>query len=249
MLKRVRAVRWKYTVEKLWEDIFPNICSYCHRGLKEGAYPPGICSFCFSGLSLRPKERNFILLKNPGNALDNKHYPLYALAYYQEDIRHGIRALKFHDRVDFSKSLGGLMAIFFHEVLKDYQNDVTPKIIALPLHSKRARERGYNQVKLVLEEMQKHIHVDDWSYLMHREKSTRRQSECGTRQERVANISNAFQISQPERLENQTVWLMDDVVSSGASMWEGAEALAATNAQVRLLAIASNMRTDYKENI
>lgn len=231
--KLANKALWNY----LWELAFPDVCSYCNRNLKKGDFPLGICPFCYSDLKLRAKHKSKTVLQNPENALAKERFELYILAYYEGDVRHAIRALKFHDRTDYAKSLGSIMAVFLNEI---HQGN-TIYCIAMPIHEKRLRERYYNQVELVLEEMAKHITLIDLSFAFRRVKITKRQSECESRAERMHNLKNAFEVVDPEALEGKIIYLLDDVVSSGASMWEAAKALKPFCNELKLLCIASEM--------
>lgn len=88
--------------------------------------------------------------------------------------------------------------------------------VPIPLSSKRLHSRGYNQVARVLT----HIKGDNIRViqLIARTKETKPQTEL-TREQRFANVNDAFTyISYPDIPDNVRIVLLDDVITTGATM-------------------------------
>lgn len=98
-------------------------------------------------------------------------------------------------------------------------------LVPIPLSLHRERQRGYNQAYLLAEEMSKRIEVPLYLFLV-RHKATK--SQVGkTQEERRENIKDAFSAKEIGKIElkGKTVFLVDDVVTSGATMNEAAKVL------------------------
>jgi ComF family protein len=106
-------------------------------------------------------------------------------------------------------------------------------ILPVPLSKERLQTRGFNQAWELASALAKRSGsaAKTDSALLLRVKNTRPQTEL-LRQERLANVKGAFQV-EPLRahvLKGQHVILVDDVMTSGASLFTAAEALRAAGA-------------------
>jgi ComF family protein len=89
-------------------------------------------------------------------------------------------------------------------------------VMAVPLHSARRRERGYNQASLLGEALAEAIGVPVIEGAIERARDTRPQARLDPR-ERRANVAGAFRVQRPVRLEGRNILLVDDVVTTGAT--------------------------------
>ena len=87
-------------------------------------------------------------------------------------------------------------------------------VCAVPLHLKRRLERGYNQSALIAKGVAKQLDVP-YQPLLSRVRATRQQARL-SREERLENVMNAFQVRSRVRVP-ASVLLIDDVVTSGAT--------------------------------
>jgi ComF family protein len=118
----------------------------------------------------------------------------------------------------------------------DWPDDVKEEragIIAVPLASARARERGYNQSALLAARLSERWRVPDWSDTLERRRSTRTQTQL-TPEARSRNVSGAFRApaAAERRLRGAHVVLVDDVLTTGATAIECAGALRAAGARI-----------------
>jgi ComF family protein len=93
----------------------------------------------------------------------------------------------------------------------------TDLVMAVPLHSARRRERGYNQAGLLAEALAEAIGVPVIEGAIERARDTRPQARLDPRARR-ANVAGAFRVKQPGRLEGRNILLVDDVVTTGATL-------------------------------
>jgi len=95
--------------------------------------------------------------------------------------------------------------------------DSVDVLVPIPLHKRRLRERGFNQSEYICKGLCEVLDLPmDTSHLT-REKATRKQSQS-TFEERQMGVKNAFRINHPEEWYGKTIMLVDDVITTGATM-------------------------------
>lgn len=90
-------------------------------------------------------------------------------------------------------------------------------IIPVPLHPKRFKERGYNQAEAIARGLSEAMGVPVVTDVLLRNIYTQTQTKK-TRMERMQNIAGAFTICNPEKIEGGHVLLVDDVITTGATL-------------------------------
>lgn len=97
-------------------------------------------------------------------------------------------------------------------------------VLPVPLYSARQRERSYNQAALLAEELARRIdrRFDDKSLVRIRKTETQTHFNAVKRRE---NMSGAFAVARPEWVRQRCVLLVDDVMTTGATLHECAKAL------------------------
>jgi len=94
----------------------------------------------------------------------------------------------------------------------------------VPLHARRERERTYNQAQLLAKGLAACMKIQLLSNALRRVGFTRTQTDLNARQRR-ANVRGAFRALQPDWLEGRTILLVDDVMTTGATVGECARVL------------------------
>ena len=99
-------------------------------------------------------------------------------------------------------------------------------LVPVPLSASRQRERGYNQSALLAAELSKKWSVPVWTDVVERVRPTRTQTEL-TPGERLSNVAGAFRVreSAARKLRGAHVMIVDDVVTTGATLGACAAAL------------------------
>jgi len=134
-------------------------------------------------------------------------------------IRQAIHQLKYGNL----RALAGLLA----RLLSDYliSNSVPGEVLVpVPLHPKRLRERGYNQSRLLAQELGKLAVLPVVDDCLVRERHSLPQARTSTVGERRSNVADAFSC-RDRRLQDKPVLLIDDVSTSGATLDACARAL------------------------
>ena len=156
-----------------------------------------------------------------------------AVVAYAEPAKSIVLRLKHSD----ATPLAGTMAVQMARIAGDW---LVPeaRIVPVPLHRWRLWRRGFNQAALIAQALARRTRVPALLDTLVRTRATPPSGGLG-REERRANVKGAFAVHRPERFTCRAVILVDDVLTSGATMDACAAALiAAGAAEVRALAYA-----------
>ncbi len=106
------------------------------------------------------------------------------------------------------------------------------RIVPVPLHPERLRERGFNQAATLGRALARlsGVPLDEWSLV--RTLHTERHRSGMDAQARRESVSKAFQVERPRLIEGERILLIDDVLTTGATVSACATALKAAGAQV-----------------
>ena len=127
-----------------------------------------------------------------------------------------IHSIKYNKRFLNAKYLGNLIG----ENLKEQiQNWCVDYILPVPLHSLRKADRGFNQSKYIALGIGNKLGIKVKSNILKRRRYTETQTNL-TLKEREENISKAFQAKQERLIEGKTFLLVDDVITTGATIHE-----------------------------
>lgn len=132
-----------------------------------------------------------------------------------------IHRCKYGRDITIGEALGEMMADFNYPLfdIRDYD-----RVMPVPLHVKRLRERGFNQSLFLAKEVARR-HKLQLDYLsLERKLHTPPQVAFG-RQERERNVKGAFTVRTPAKLQGEKVILVDDVYTTGSTVRECARTL------------------------
>lgn len=154
-----------------------------------------------------------------------------------------VRSLKY-DGSGYAAQLAALLlADFLREEISSRRTFSQRKIliVPVPLHSSRMRERGFNQIELVLKTLPQEFRDGTLSTFapeaLARTRATAQQTKL-SRSERLSNVAGAFSVSNGEGVQKTHVFLVDDVTTTGATLVNAATPLRHAGAEVTLLALA-----------
>ena len=217
-------------LSRLLDLFYPPRCVWCHRFLIGKEKEEGVCRSCLTSLPFFNREKR----KKNQPGLDS----CISLLEYTGDVRQSILRYKFNGLSFYSSVYANLM---FNSLDQDeYACDL---ITWVPLSRKRLRSRGYDQAKLLSKEFAARVGLP-CEELLEKVRNTAPQSGTGSRAERKANIKDAYRAKQEEKIAGKSILLIDDIVTTGATLSECAQVLKAAGArQVRALTLA---RTDLQ---
>jgi len=202
-------------VSSLMDLLFPPKCVFCTRVLGSG--DDGWCDKCTEALPWADNSG-----KQEGEFFDYCISPLY----YRGAVRKSILRFKFRGATAYASVYGKIMAGCIRE-----NPDICYDIISwVPLSSKRERSRGYDQAMLLA--LATALELDDVAVeTLKKPHDVQAQSELGGREERSANISGAYVVSDIELIEGKSVLLVDDVITTGSTLSECARVLLSAGAK------------------
>jgi len=134
---------------------------------------------------------------------------------YDMPIMKIILDLKFKKQLANARVLGELVAQYLQSF---YETKPLPDtIIPMPLHTKRLRERGFNQALEIARPISRFFNIPINTQLMARVKHTNAQATLD-KKARQQNIKNAFYLKKS--MENAFIAVIDDVYTTGSTMQE-----------------------------
>ena len=207
--------------EVILDLIFPPKCPFCGVLLEKGELLCLECQKALPWLSGTAEETQVELTAG-----------CISLLRYEGKVREAVHRYKFGGESALSRSLGGLMAQRMKE-----KGVVVDLISWTSVSKRRRRERGYDQAELLACEMGKVLGLP---VLRTVDKAHRpAQSGIEDKDERKANLLGAYTAVEPESFRGKVVLLVDDVVTTGATLSECAKTLRLAGAEaVSCIALA-----------
>jgi len=138
---------------------------------------------------------------------------------YEGNVREIVRRYKYNGL----RSLAPVLALEMANVLHEWSPAID-LIVHVPVHPARLRERGFDQSELLAREISRTTGIEAIPALM-RLRETGVQARAMSAAERTANVRGAFQVSDPAQIRRAKVLLIDDVLTTGATLTEAARAL------------------------
>lgn len=194
--------------------VFPQLCPACGESLVAGEKI--ICTNCLFNLPLT----NFHL--QPDNVVARQFWGkvniqgAYALYYFTKGgkVQNLLHLFKYKGMRKIGPVLGNIAG---GQLAKSDIFNTVDVIIPVPLHKSRLKQRGYNQSACFAEGIVQKLKVpvDETSLL--RIKATETQTHK-SRFSRFENMQQVFEITDPEKLKNKHVLLVDDVVTTGSTL-------------------------------
>ncbi len=124
-----------------------------------------------------------------------------------------LKAIKYKGNKQLASHLGEL---YGHEIKNSFDH-YPDLIIPVPLHKRRQRERGYNQSEYWANGLTKSLNSSTDIRSLIRNQYTTTQTKK-SRTDRIKNVENAFTITNPDFLNGKSVLLVDDVITTGATL-------------------------------
>jgi len=214
---------------------FPQICYSCGSDLVSSEQL--LCLRCLHQL---PYTKFETIAGNPVEKIFWGRMPVQQAAsifYFTKDsiIERLLYQLKYRGRREVGLYCGDLMG----QALKrtDLFGEIE-LIIPLPLFSKKEHQRGFNQAALIAEGLSEILSVPISTELVERVEATETQTHKN-RVERWQNMQGRFLLKNRSAIENKHILLVDDVVTTGATLEScGLELLKASNLRLSVLTLA-----------
>lgn len=195
-------------LHNLLDILFPPLCVRCE---KEGNW---ICPSCSAKL---PQRADAVILRPWANAPHTYSWVAFAEPWAEKLIHR----IKFGGCFAYLEPVAELLARHF-QLTDAWKKQSFDSVTFIPLHGKRKRKRGFDQAEILAQHIAKKLCLP-FSCLLRRTRSTHAQAELPAKRRRQ-NITGAFQPNASVdtlpyfRYEERSVLLLDDVVTTGATL-------------------------------
>ncbi len=189
---------------------FPPKCVFCRKILQKGS--KGICSQCKKTIPFTQSPR----MNKRGDFFEQCLSPLQ----YRGAVRESLLRFKFRGARSYSKVYAGLIA----ETVKNDADALCDIVTWVPISPKRLRRRGYDQSRIMAAETAKILGLPLVKAL-EKKRHTPPQSGINGDDKRRANAAGAYRALLGSEYSGKRVLLIDDIVTSGATLSECARVL------------------------
>ena len=237
MAQREKARALSYWLQAALDFVFPAECAYCHKFVGDDRVAI-FCHSCWNTIGLitepvcprcgQPYASEAVLQKTPDficgacRATNVFFDRAVATAYYEHVLQEAIQQFKFKHKTGLGKHLAQIMITHLSEELALSQYHA---ILPVPLHKIRQRHRGYNQSAILAKHISQYCQIPLMVNNLIRIRDTDSQSLLKGRKARQANVKNAFRVTYPDTLRDRHVILVDDVLTTGATVNECSKTL------------------------
>ena len=194
--------------------IYPNYCAACADALVKGETL--ICTRCASQM---PQTNYHLDADNPlKNRLVSRINIRYAMALFRFSksgrVQGILHSLKYKQQPELGVMLGNL---YGDRLAEAGLKTAFELIIPVPLHSSRRRKRGYNQSAKFAEGLAQMLGIPFSDDIMERKIKTETQTRK-TKLNRWQNVNEVFEVRNSDCVQNKNILLVDDVVTTGATL-------------------------------
>jgi ComF family protein len=237
-------------LDRLVHALLPAPCLSCAQPLPATGSALGLCASCRAALSRVPLQAcatcarslaGYALPANYRCGACRQNPPSYdrliALWSYQPPLDAVVQAFKFQ-RLDY---LGRHLATALASEVGSRIGEID-RVVPLPLHWRRRLARGYNQAERIARPLAGLLGLPFAAALVRR-RATPPQSLLG-REERLANLRQAFNVSRPAQVRGLRILLVDDVTTTGATLDAAARTLKKAGAAAVVALVAGRTPLD-----
>ena len=213
--------------------IFPKLCCACNNTLLKNENI--ICTSCVITL---PKTNFHLDNKNPVNKVFWGRVPVeMATSFYSFSKKSKVQNLLHNLKYKGVKEVGYEIGKLFGAELKDTEYfKKIDLIVPIPLHKNKLKKRGYNQSEWIAKGMAESMKIPINAESLYRKIDSQTQTKK-SRYKRWENVEEVFGISNND-LAHKNILLVDDVVTTGATIEACAQLLIKVNCKIYVATIA-----------
>jgi len=200
---------------------YPEVCTLCGEGLNRSE-----CYVCMSCIFKLPKTNYHLteeneLYKELYNRIGQKAAAAWCFYAKGNNVQQLVHELKYERKWELGVNFGK----WYGAELKHSPAFASAQIIVpVPIHPNKLKRRGYNQAAVFAEGISKSLNIPVETKAIVKVKETETQTHK-RKYERWENVQDIFRVTKPQLLENTHVLLVDDVITTGATIEACTQAL------------------------
>ncbi|MCB0697102.1 MAG: ComF family protein [Chitinophagaceae bacterium] len=213
-------------IEGLSHLVYPRLCEGCSKPLL--AEEQVLCLNCsiynLPRTAYHHIHENETFMRFAGRVRIEK---ATSLAYFTPNglLQHLLHGLKYDGKKEIGTYLGTQLG---YDLLQTNWLEGIDAIIPVPLHPEKEAIRGFNQALLIAEAISNVLSLPVLEKVIKRSRFTETQTQK-TREERMENMQGAFEVLKVEQLRDKHILLIDDVLTTGATLEACAQCLLAVS--------------------
>lgn len=230
----------KTALHSLLHLFFPHTCAGCGSDIL--GHDQLLCLHCIDRL---PHTGFHRFAGNPVEKIFWGRLPIAcatSFLYFTKSsvLQRLVHQFKYHGKAEIGDYIGRRMG----EVLREASRfEPIDALVPLPLFASRERKRGYNQSGVLCDGIAEIMQVPVLKNVITRKSATETQTRK-SRTERWTNIAGRFELVQPEAVRDKHILLVDDVITTGATLEAcGNELIAGGNTRLSIFTMAYSSRS------
>ncbi|MCX7908518.1 MAG: ComF family protein [Ignavibacteria bacterium] len=219
--------------------VAPSICVVCKKVIDiTSEESEHLCKDCLENLPKPLKPRLVLERIDLHFGKENNPY-IFAFSLYNSELNHQlleiVHWLKYSKFKKFGYFLGTKLGHLIKEYL-DYASMNYHCILPVPIHSARKRERGFNQSEIIGSAISSVTGIPMNRNILIRKIYTKTQTNLNLN-ERIHNLENAFVVANTKEVAGKNFILVDDVITTGSTLFHCGKVLKENGANVLSLAV------------
>lgn len=217
---------------------FPSYCLTCSASLVKGEdWVCAVCCYDLPQTTCHQRADNMVALKLYGRVPVN-----YALGLYKFSKKGKVQALLHQIKYKHKPLVARWFGRKYGRILEEAQIGKSfDLIVPVPLHTSKLRQRGYNQSDYFAQGLAEALNTPWSKQCLRRTRATPSQTRK-SQLERFENVTGAFDVTNATVIRNKHLLLVDDVITTGATIGACATALLAAGS--RTVSVATIATTE-----